>query len=619
MAGRIPQDFINELVERVDLVEVVRPHVALKRAGKDWAGLCPFHDEKTPSFNVIPAKNFYYCHGCGATGSALKFLMEHVGMGFVEAIEALAAQAGMEVPRDSADVRREDARKPLFETLELGRRFFQARLREPSGRVAIDYLQGRGISGESARAFAIGWAPDDGTALLNALGPDEPARRRLLDAGLIGAGEDGRRRYDRFRGRVIFPIRDIRGRTLAFGGRIIGDGKPKYLNSPETAVFHKSRELYGLYENRERFRRLSRLVFVEGYLDVISLMQAGIEGPVATLGTSVTAEHVQRAMRTVDRLVFCFDGDAAGRRAAWKAVNQCLPVLRDGIEVGFLLLPEGEDPDSLVRREGAEKFDARLMAATPLSDFFFDVLTEGVAPTRMEERSALASRALPLLAQLPESVLRALMFARLAELTAVPVAVLQQQLAVTPPARPQPATADDPGIEPAWQDYDPVDEVGDDAPPDAGFEPPVQLRRGGRVESLLQLLIRNPECAAELDVAGREWLDGQSDPEVAVLVRVIDRLEVLDTDSPAVALAGFMQAPALHELLTALLARPLVLPKAGQRDDLLERFALLLSELRFGDPLARLQARIRAQGGASPDDLRQLTELKQAQLRQRSQ
>jgi DNA primase len=413
MAGRIPPQFIDDLLNRVDIVEVVGRRVPLKKAGKDYQARCPFHDEKTPSFTVSAAKQFYHCFGCGAHGSAIGFLMEYDSLDFVAAVEELADQAGLEVPRETSH-QGPDLR-PLYTLLDQAAGYYQRQLREhPQAAQAIDYLKGRGLSGEIAGAYGIGFAPPGWDNLLQSLGQDPATLHQLRQAGLINENESEGRRYDRFRRRIMFPIRDPRGRVIGFGGRVLdqADG-PKYLNSPETPVFHKGRELYGLFEAKQALRKLERLLVVEGYMDVVALAQFGIRNCVATLGTATTREHLELIFRLCPEMVFCFDGDRAGRAAAWKALETSLSQLRDGREVRFLFLPEGEDPDSLVRQEGTEAFQQRLVTAQPLSEFLFHQLESQVRMDSQEGRARLVELAKPRLEQLPAGVLRQMMFSHL--------------------------------------------------------------------------------------------------------------------------------------------------------------------------------------------------------------
>jgi len=413
MAGKIPAQFIDELLNRVDIVDLINSRVSLKKAGRDYQACCPFHNEKTPSFTVSREKQFFHCFGCGAHDNAIGFLMEYDNLSFVEAVEELAAQAGMEVPREQGQQLGPDYR-PLYEILEESARYYQWQLRKhPDATKAVNYLKQRGLTGEISLEFGIGFAPPGWDNLIRQLGQTPQGLERLRTSGMVSDPEPGKC-YDRFRERIMFPIRNHRGQTIAFGGRILGDGKPKYLNSPETPVFHKGQELYGLYEARKALRRIERLLVVEGYMDVVALAQYGIRYAVATLGTATTGEHLERLFRTTSEVIFCFDGDRAGRDAGWKALETALPHMRDGREARFLFLPDGEDPDSLVRGEGREAFEQRVVHATPLSDFLFDKLEASVDMASLAGRARLAELAKPLLGRLPGGLLREMMQQRLA-------------------------------------------------------------------------------------------------------------------------------------------------------------------------------------------------------------
>jgi len=416
MSGRIPQHFIDELVARTDIVEVIGKRVPLKRAGREFSACCPFHDEKTPSFTVSPTKQFYHCFGCGAHGTAISFLMEREGMSFVEAIEELAALAGLVVPRDADPV---NPVTDLYGVMERAAEVYRRALRESA--TARAYLRERGVDDATAREFAVGFAPEAWDTVLKALGADRSAVQHLLQAGLVveRTGDDGRlRQYDRFRNRLMFPLRDARGRVIAFGGRVLGkagEHEPKYLNSPETPLFHKGRELYGAYELRKALRDVPRILVVEGYMDVIALAQHGIRYACATLGTSTTPEHLKRLSRLSSEVVFCFDGDRAGRAAAWRALENSLPALQGTQQLRFLFLPEGHDPDTLVRAEGAAAFEARLPSALPLSEFLVQKLGEEADVGTVDGRARLAELARPLIERMPDSIYRQLMIERLAE------------------------------------------------------------------------------------------------------------------------------------------------------------------------------------------------------------
>ena len=420
-SGRIPSTFIDDLLARVDIVDVIEPRVRLKQRGRDFLARCPFHEERTPSFSVSREKQFYYCFGCRASGTAITFLMEYDGLGFVDAVEELAARAGMEVPRTGFDPGeagqgrgRSTDLDAVYAALEHANRYFRRQLREHSGRGrAVEYLKSRGVSGELAARFELGFAPPGWEGLMSALG--EAGKEVLERAGLV-IRRDGGTHYDRFRDRVMFPIRDRRGRVVGFGGRIIGDGEPKYLNSPDGPVFHKGRELYGQYQARRgRGSRPARLVVVEGYMDVVALAQFGIDCAVATLGTAATRDHLRELYRSTREVVFCFDGDTAGRSAAWRALEQALPLMRDGRLASFLFLPEGEDPDSFVRTRGAEAFEAAAAKAAPLSEMLFSTLMGEADPSTLEGRARIVERAAALVATVPAGAFRTMLADRAAE------------------------------------------------------------------------------------------------------------------------------------------------------------------------------------------------------------
>ena len=438
MSARIPQPFIDELMQRADIVEIIGARVPLKKAGREYKACCPFHGEKTPSFTVSPHKGFFHCFGCGAHGTALGFLMEYDRLDFVAAVEELASHLGLEVPRE-ADAPQQAPLAPVYDALARAATFFEGALRKHD--VAIDYLAGRGLDGETARDFRIGYAPPGWDGLLSQFPDSGEQRQSLLAAGLIVA-RDGGGHYDRFRDRIMFPIRDSRGRVVGFGGRVLGSGEPKYLNSPETPVFHKGQELYGLYEARQAERKLARLLVVEGYMDVVSLARHGVRDAVATLGTATTAEHVKRLFRVVPEIVYCFDGDRAGRAAAWRALQVSLPEVRDGRQIRFLFLPEGEDPDSLVRKEGKAAFDARMSGALALSDYLLDELRRQAGSDTLDGRARLAELAKPLLALVPQGIFRELLTDRLSAEVGLKTERLEAALGGAPqPPEPRPQRA----------------------------------------------------------------------------------------------------------------------------------------------------------------------------------
>jgi DNA primase len=425
MAGIIPQSFIDDLLERVDIVEVIDSRVKLKKTGKNYSACCPFHDEKTPSFSVSPDKQFFYCFGCGASGNSIGFVMDYERISFPEAIDSLAKVAGVDVPRETKtpqaqaqDEAREKARKALYQLMEQTNDFYQQQLREHEQRnIAVNYLKNRGLSGHIAKDFGIGYAPAGWDNLIKQLGTSNERQDLLIDGGLLIKNDEKNKLYDRFRERIMFPIRDSRGRVIGFGGRVLNDEKPKYLNSPETTIFHKGKELYGLYEAKEAYRQLPRVLVVEGYMDVIALAQYGIRYGVATLGTACSTEHLTRAFRFTNEVVFCFDGDEAGRKAARRAMENALPVMEDGRQIKFLYLPDGEDPDTLIRQIGDEKFTALIESASPLESFLFEELGQHFDTQTMEGRARLCKLAAPMLDQLPRGIYRELMFQQLSNRT----------------------------------------------------------------------------------------------------------------------------------------------------------------------------------------------------------
>jgi len=424
MAGRIPQQFIDDLLNRVDIVEVVDSRVPLKKKGKEYSACCPFHSEKTPSFTVSQNKQFYHCFGCKANGSAIGFLMEYEHLSFPEAIEELARSQGIDVPyeggqRPDPQVKKEQT--DLYDLMQQTNQYYQQQLRQhEQAQKAVDYLKQRGLSGEIAKDFGIGFAPDGWDNLIKALGDTAEKEKALVAAGMLIKKDNGKC-YDRFRDRIMFPIRDRRGRCIAFGGRILPKDQPndkdaKYLNSPETPLFHKGRELYGLYEARQALRDIPRLMVVEGYMDVVALAQFEVRYAVATLGTATTADHLKRLFQLTSEVVFCFDGDRAGKEAAWRALQVCLPEIRDGREIRFMFLPDGEDPDSYIRKIGKEKFELEVQQSQSFSEYFFKQLTDEADISGIGGRAKLVETARPMLSQMPEGIYRKLMFEQLEKL-----------------------------------------------------------------------------------------------------------------------------------------------------------------------------------------------------------
>ena len=581
MAGRIPQAFINRLVERVDSAEVIGARVQLKKAGGNHVGLCPFHNEKTPSFHVYA--DGYHCFGCGAHGTSLGFLMEMDGLTFPEAVESLAALVGLEVPREQADRQPQPETAGLREPLDAAAERYRGWLRRHAeGPAAIAYLKGRGLGGAVLDDYQVGLAPSGWDSLKNALA--EFGEDKLRAAGLLATNDKGRS-YDRFRARIVFPIRDTRGRVVGFGGRTYdgsgarGEGprqdEAKYINSPATPVFNKGEELYGLFEARRAERNPDALVVVEGYLDVLALAAHGFTSAVATLGTAVGEAHFKRLFRHVDRVVCCFDGDAAGRGAAWKAVDAAFPALSARRTLGFVFLPEGEDPDTVARDKGAGHFRALVAGAMPVGEFFLSRLREGLNLERLDHRATLCDLALPRLVRLPDGPLRALLLAELAKLAGVDAATLAARLrSERPPAAP--------------------------APPET--RPPA---KSTRAEFVLHRLVQRPAAFRALTAEQHEALAQESD----VLAEVVGFLAEHPQADTAELLGRFMAEPA-YARLAELAGRPLPLPDADAVcAEAAEAAANLLEDRRRHQRRALVE-RVREQG--SLDDLRQLAAAKRA-------
>jgi len=511
MAGLIPNDFIDDLLERTDIVEIIGHRVPLKKKGKDHWACCPFHNEKSPSFSVNATKQFYYCFGCGASGTALKFLQEYERLSFPEAVEELARAAGVEVPREEqspAQKEKQRRRRTLYDLMDSCSDYFGHQLyNHPSAPEAQQYVLGRGLSEEIVQRYKIGYAPSGWQNLIQHFANAEQGREQLLATGMIIRNDNGRE-YDRFRHRLMFPIRDIRGRTIAFGGRVLTpDDKPKYLNSPETPIFHKGHELYGLYEARQALRNFDNIIIVEGYMDVVALAQHGVKNAVATLGTATSRTHVQRLFKLTPEIVFCFDGDEAGRRAALRALENTLSEIRDGQQARFLFLPEGEDPDTLVRKEGFDAFMRRVRQAQSLPDFLFQHLQTQADVSTLDGKARLASIARGWIDQVPEGVLHQLLLQQLSNLVGLPVDQILKSYEPVKPSVPEPQRES--GPQPP--DF-PLDEAipayadpgyGAYEDPD-GVEAPVRRKGLGVqfsiVHRCLAWLIRYPELARELDL-----------------------------------------------------------------------------------------------------------------------
>jgi DNA primase len=419
---RIARHFIDDLITRVDIVDLIDSYVSLRKAGRNFTALCPFHNEKTPSFTVNPEKQFYYCFGCGAHGNSIGFLMDYAHLNYVEALHELASRAGMDIVYEQTEgtpTSNTVAFDDLYQIMAQAAHYYRQQLRQ--SQAAINYLKNRGLTGEIARDFGLGYAPPGWDNLLKILGTNSDKQRQLVKAGLIKekANQSGQY-YDRFRDRIMFPIFEVRGRIIAFGGRKLGtsEHEPKYFNSPETPLFQKSRELYGWYF-AGKIRSLQKIIVVEGYMDVVALAQYGITNVVATLGTATTHQHLTRLFRRVPEIIFCFDGDDAGQKAAWRALETALSLLKEGRQVRFVFLPKGSDPDTLIRQQGTENFNMFLVNAMPLSNFLFDTLMQKIDMTSIDGRARLVELAKPLLKQLPQGPYCDLMWQKLSELTGI--------------------------------------------------------------------------------------------------------------------------------------------------------------------------------------------------------
>jgi DNA primase len=598
MSGRIPQQFIDDLLARADIVELIGTRVTLKKAGREYRACCPFHNEKTPSFWVSPAKQFYHCFGCGAHGSALGFLMNHDRLPFPEAVEELASRLGVEVPRETGPGGAvERPGEDLYTVLSDVARWFREELaRTPKAR---DYAARRGLDAGSLERFGIGYAPASWNDLLRHFATSDGARQRLAEVGLIierdRSGDEARRGsegwYDRFRDRLMFPIRDARGRVLAFGGRIIDQGEPKYLNSPETALFHKGRELYGLYEVRQSRATIRRLLVVEGYMDVVRLHQAGIAYAVATLGTATTPEHLKRAFRVASEIIFCFDGDRAGRAAAWRALNNALPEAQAGRELRFLFLPDGEDPDTLVGKEGAAAFEARYADALPLSEYLVQHLLAEVDVSHADGKARFVAQAKPLLERVPDGPYRELLLDRLA--TAISVRPERFLQIVGPVAH----VASAAGPEQRQR----LSQVG------------LSAGRGPLVRQAVQSLLHFPSIASQVSPAHVAPLRALGNAGVDALCDLLDDLHARPATSTGQVLERWRDGP-LGERLSRLAQSEQILddPQAAANE-----LVVAVRKLLEGAASARLDELIEKSRSSelSSDDKRELSTLMAARPR----
>lgn len=547
-AKRIPQSFINEVLSRSDIVELIQNRIQLKKQGARLTACCPFHNEKTPSFSVSPQKQMYYCFGCKASGNAISFLIEHDGMTFLEALESLASRLGLQLPRNQQQPEDTDY-MPMLALNEQAARLFEQNLK--SSKEAIDYLKQRGLSGEIVKHYHIGYAPSGWDTLNNALGHQAKDKALMAKSGLLIQKDSGGF-YDRFRDRIMFPIRNTQGKVVAFGGRILDQGEPKYLNSPESTLFHKRSELYGLFEARQALRQLDRVLIVEGYMDVVALAQHGIQYAVATLGTAATLRHVHKLLRYTHELVFCFDGDRAGRDAAWHALEVLLPVMRDDITIRFMLLPQGDDPDSLVRQIGHDAFEQQIQAAMPFSDFFFHHISASHDLDTLEGKAHYGQQAMRHLSAMPIGILQSMMIRQLGETVHMNEAQLRALVEQKP--RPAPPILESPPTKPS------------NAPPRAPRAPITNL-----MQQLLALLIQHPPIATELKPP--EPIDTLQASGAELLLAVINSCEQHQNMNTAALLAQWQDSPEGELLNTLAHKEPPVEPElwSNEANDMLQR------------------------------------------------
>jgi len=604
MAGLIPQAFIDDLLNRTDIVEVIDKRVTLKKAGKNHTACCPFHQEKTPSFSVQPDRQFYYCFGCGAGGNVIGFVMNFDQLDFPLAVETLAREAGLEVPKEESKAasKRRSENVIVIEVLEQASKFYQYQLRQHENKqVAVDYLKSRGVSGEIAKEFCLGYAPPGWDNLLSTVGTDVKKQQALLKAGLVIEKEQHKSRgsdnltkfdaqyYDRFRHRIMFPIRDNRGRTIAFGGRVLGEDKPKYLNSPETAVFQKGSELYGLFEAKKSSTKFNRLLLVEGYMDVIALNQMDITNAVATLGTATSVRHLTRMFRQSGEIVFCFDGDDAGRAAAWRALETTMPHMEDGRQVKFLFLPEGSDPDTYVRSVGKEQFEKEVDKSTPLETFFFAKLSQNLDTTSIEGKARLSNLAKPLLRQLPRGVYAQLMLDRLSETLGVSSESFDQLLEGSPPAQTNADVFSLPDAPPLNFGPNPKNHSRKNL---ASYRKPSSLKA-------IELLLRNPEIALSIaqDLKPLHSAEDESRKLLLSLIEMVRKNPNTDTYT----LLGYCYGTNLRTQLTQLLKSERITPQEGIEEEFNHIIANILSDIAKKLDLLELRGELNSRVSATKD------------------
>jgi DNA primase len=594
MAGRIPQTFIDEVVGRADIVELIGARIPLKKSGREFKACCPFHNEKSPSFWVSPAKQFYHCFGCGAHGTAIGFLMQYEKMEFLDAVADLAQRAGLEVPREM-QATRDQGSIDLHDILAKTSRFFEQNLADSAR--AHEYAKHRGLDAKSIANFALGYAPDSWDSLLKRFGTHEEDRQRLFQAGLIverdaHGGERSPGFYDRFRDRLMFPIRDGRGRVIGFGGRIIDQGEPKYMNSPETPLFHKGRELYGLYEARQARADLKRMLIVEGYMDVVRLHQAGITYAAATLGTATTQEHLHKIFRHTSEVIFCFDGDRAGRQAAWRALENALALAQDGREMKFMFLPDGHDPDTLVAQEGAAGFEARLKGALPLSEYLIEHLQAQVDLSTVDGRAKLKALAQPLFTRMPAGVYRELLADALAAQIHMPAAKLKVLL-LGSNAAPQPQHAE----------------------PRRSSRGRISVGRGNLLTQAIVLVLHHPAAARAIEIP--DALGALQRPGIGVLQELLVQAATAAAPTTAVLLERWRDRPEYQRLAELARVEPLVADASAAAKELAMAVERLLEE---AGPRRRMDELLQkaAETGLNSEEKTELSSLLQSRGRPRT-
>ena len=600
MTGLIPQSFIDNLLGRTDIVDVVDQRVPLKKQGNNYTACCPFHQEKTPSFSVNQERQFYYCFGCGAGGNAIGFIMDFDKVDFPIAVETLAKDAGLEVPHEESQNQQRKARidLSLYDVLSDANNYYQTQLRKhPQKQTAVNYLKTRGLTGKVAAKFSIGFAPPGWHNLIKELGTNKDKQKLLTDAGLTlerntdksesksqGRGSEYNF-YDRFRDRIMFPIRDSRGRVIAFGGRVLGDEKPKYLNSPETTVFQKSSELYGLYELKQSRDKFDKIILVEGYMDVIALSQMGVRNTVATLGTATNVKHLNKIFKQVSELIFCFDGDEAGSKAAWRALEAALPLMQDGRQVKFLFLPRGEDPDTYVRSIGQSQFLKKVNTATPLENFLFEHLSADLDTTTGEGKARLSNLAKTHLNKLPDGIYSRLMFEKLADLVGLPAQSIAQLYSNETTLRYR-RESSVPGKFTRSNESEPTPiKQTSDKKHRSFYQKPASVKA-------IELLLQKPEIALAL-TQDIQILQKAEDEGRKLLLSLIEMVRV-DPKTNVYAMLGYCYGSKLGNQFTQIFRDEKITPKDGLEEEFIQIIDNILSDMQKKIELVELRSKLRS-------------------------